>query len=115
MVKWAGALSDKLPDRTPEPSRQTDPGGEHVIDVRDLRMRYGKTDVLNGVSFTVRRGEVVTLLGPNGAGKTTTIEILEGFGSGRRGGRRHQCRPGAWRGSLAGADRRGAAVVARPQ
>jgi ABC-2 type transport system ATP-binding protein len=50
-----------------------------VIDVRDLRMRYGKADVLNGISFTARRGEVLVLLGPNGAGKTTTIEILEGF------------------------------------
>jgi ABC-2 type transport system ATP-binding protein len=53
--------------------------GERVVDVRDLRMRYGSTDVLTGVGFEVRRGEVVTLLGPNGAGKTTTIEILEGF------------------------------------
>jgi ABC-2 type transport system ATP-binding protein len=52
---------------------------ESIIDVRDLRMRYGANDVLNGVDFTVQRGEVVTLLGPNGAGKTTTIEILEGF------------------------------------
>jgi ABC-2 type transport system ATP-binding protein len=50
-----------------------------VLDVRDLRMRYGKTDVLRGVTFTARRGEVLALLGPNGAGKTTTIEILEGF------------------------------------
>lgn len=52
---------------------------EVVVEVRDLRMRYGSTEVLDGVDFTVRRGEVVTLLGPNGAGKTTTIEILEGF------------------------------------
>lgn len=50
-----------------------------VIGVHDLRMRYGTKDVLDGVDFEVRRGEVVTLLGPNGAGKTTTIEILEGF------------------------------------
>jgi ABC-2 type transport system ATP-binding protein len=50
-----------------------------VLDVRDLRMRYGSTDVLKGVSFRARRGEVVALLGPNGAGKTTTVEILEGF------------------------------------
>ncbi|MFG1999104.1 ABC transporter ATP-binding protein [Spirillospora sp. NPDC048911] len=42
-------------------------------------MRYGAADVLNGVAFQVRQGEVVALLGPNGAGKTTTIEILEGF------------------------------------
>ena len=53
--------------------------GEPVIRVTDLRMRYGSTDVLDGVAFEVHRGEVITLLGPNGAGKTTTIEILEGF------------------------------------
>jgi ABC-2 type transport system ATP-binding protein len=52
---------------------------EAVIDVTGLRMRYGATDVLHGVTFQVRRGEVLALLGPNGAGKTTTIEILEGF------------------------------------
>ncbi|ONI87412.1 multidrug ABC transporter ATP-binding protein [Saccharothrix sp. ALI-22-I] len=47
--------------------------------MRDLRMRYGTTDVLHGVDFDAGPGEVVALLGPNGAGKTTTIEILEGF------------------------------------
>jgi len=55
------------------------PAADVVIDVRDLRMRYGRTDVLDGISFTARRGEVLAVLGPNGAGKTTTIEILEGF------------------------------------
>lgn len=52
---------------------------EPVVDVRGLCMRYGETNVLDGIDLTLRRGEVVTLLGPNGAGKTTTIEILEGF------------------------------------
>ncbi|MFJ8466624.1 ABC transporter ATP-binding protein [Streptomyces swartbergensis] len=55
------------------------PESDGVIDVRDLRMRYRTQDVLKGVDFTARRGEVVVLLGPNGAGKTTTIEVLEGF------------------------------------
>ncbi|MGV9663350.1 ABC transporter ATP-binding protein [Nocardia niigatensis] len=50
-----------------------------VLDVENLRMRYGTRDVLHDVSFQAHRGEVLTLLGPNGAGKTTTIEILEGF------------------------------------
>ncbi|HEV7978650.1 ABC transporter ATP-binding protein [Amycolatopsis sp.] len=50
-----------------------------VLDVDGLRMRYGTTDVLHGVTFQARHGEVLALLGPNGAGKTTTIEILEGF------------------------------------
>jgi ABC-2 type transport system ATP-binding protein len=72
-------LQEAGPLPEPGPARSADPDDEPVIDVRDLRMRYGKTDVLNGVSFTARRGEVLALLGPNGAGKTTTIEILEGF------------------------------------
>jgi ABC-2 type transport system ATP-binding protein len=55
------------------------PERDNVLDVRDLRMRYGRTDVLHGITFTARRGEVLAVLGPNGAGKTTTIEILEGF------------------------------------
>ncbi len=50
-----------------------------VIEARDLRMRYGSTDVLKGIDIRVNRGEVLALLGPNGAGKTTTLEILEGF------------------------------------
>jgi ABC-2 type transport system ATP-binding protein len=54
-------------------------GPAPVIEVRDLWMRYGPAEVLQGVDFTVGRGEVLALLGPNGAGKTTTIEILEGF------------------------------------
>ena len=57
----------------------TDRIGDSVVEVHDLRMRYGSNDVLDGVDFDIRPGEVVTLLGPNGAGKTTTIEILEGF------------------------------------
>ncbi|MFY1688079.1 ABC transporter ATP-binding protein [Plantactinospora sp. WMMB782] len=67
----------ETPDRTAESAGTT--GERPVLDVRDLRMRYGSTDVLTGVTFTARPGEVLVLLGPNGAGKTTTIEILEGF------------------------------------
>jgi len=52
---------------------------DDVVHVDDLRMRYGTVDVLHGVSFRARRGEVLVVLGPNGAGKTTIIEILEGF------------------------------------
>jgi ABC-2 type transport system ATP-binding protein len=50
-----------------------------AVQVRGLRMSYGATQVLCGVDFEVRYGEVFCLLGPNGAGKTTTLEILEGF------------------------------------
>ena len=50
-----------------------------VLDVQGLRMRYGSTDVLNGVAFEARAGEVVALLGPNGAGKTTTFYMIVGL------------------------------------
>ncbi len=67
-------------DEADAPAREVRLAAEDaVLEVIDLRMRYGTTDVLTGVNFVAHPGEVVTLLGPNGAGKTTTIEILEGF------------------------------------
>lgn len=47
-----------------------------VIDVKGLKKSYGKTEVLKGVTFQVKRGSMLALLGPNGAGKTTTVRIL---------------------------------------
>src|SRR5215207_5031956 len=54
-------------------------GDGAAISVRELRMSYGSTAAVRGISFEVATGEVFGLLGPNGAGKTTTIEILEGY------------------------------------
>ncbi|WP_337002981.1 MULTISPECIES: ATP-binding cassette domain-containing protein [unclassified Microbacterium] len=47
-----------------------------AIEVHGLRKAFRGTTVVDGLSFTVARGEVFALLGPNGAGKTTTINIL---------------------------------------
>ena len=55
-----------------------DPDGPAVI-VEGLVKRYGERTVLDGVSISIARGELVALLGPNGAGKTTTVEIVEGY------------------------------------
>ena len=49
-----------------------------VIEVRDLRKRYGEVLAVDGISFSVAAGEVFGLLGHNGAGKTTTIRMLTG-------------------------------------
>ena len=49
------------------------------IEVSNLKKHYGDIKAVDGVSFTVKKGEVFALLGPNGAGKTTTIEIMEGL------------------------------------
>jgi ABC-2 type transport system ATP-binding protein len=50
-----------------------------VIEVRDLKKRYGAHVALRGIDFSVDRGEVVGLLGPNGAGKSTAMKILTGY------------------------------------
>ena len=50
-----------------------------AIQVKDLRKSFKDTEVLKGVDFEVRRGEIFALLGSNGAGKTTTINILYAF------------------------------------
>ena len=52
---------------------------EPVIQVDGLSKHYGDLKAVDGVSFSVERGEVFGILGPNGAGKTTTLECIEGL------------------------------------
>jgi ABC-2 type transport system ATP-binding protein len=52
---------------------------ENVIEVRDFRKVYGDFVAVDGISFSVQKGEIFGLLGPNGAGKTSTLESLEGL------------------------------------
>ncbi len=49
---------------------------ENAIEIKGLKKSYGKTEVLKGINFNVKKGEILALLGPNGAGKTTTVRIL---------------------------------------
>jgi ABC-2 type transport system ATP-binding protein len=49
-----------------------------VLTVESLAKQYGGTRAVDGISFDVRRNEIVGLLGPNGAGKTTTINMVLG-------------------------------------
>ncbi len=50
-----------------------------IVEVEDLRKRYGGRTVVAGVSFEVAEGEIFGIVGPNGAGKTTTVECIEGL------------------------------------
>lgn len=52
---------------------------QDAITVRGLEKIYGEKRAVDGLSFSVWRGEIFALLGPNGAGKTTTVEMLEGY------------------------------------
>lgn len=49
---------------------------EVVLSVQDLYVSYGVIRALKGISFEVRRGEIVTLIGANGAGKSTTLRAI---------------------------------------
>jgi branched-chain amino acid transport system ATP-binding protein len=51
-----------------------------VLEVRDLKVYYGAARALNGISFDVNAGEVVTMIGGNGAGKSTTLKTVSGVG-----------------------------------
>src|SRR4029450_6307790 len=51
-------------------------GAFQVIEVDNLTKRYGRTTAVDGISFVVKKGEILGFLGPNGAGKTTTMRIL---------------------------------------
>ncbi len=53
--------------------------GDELLEVRGLVKSYKRRRVVDGVSFTVRAGEVVGLLGPNGAGKTTSFRMTVGI------------------------------------
>jgi len=50
-----------------------------LIDVQGLTKRYGERTAIDGVTFSVPRGQVMGFLGPNGAGKSTTMRILTGY------------------------------------
>jgi branched-chain amino acid transport system ATP-binding protein len=50
-----------------------------LLEVRDIRTRYGSIEALKGISLTVDAGEVVTLIGSNGAGKSTTLRSISGL------------------------------------
>jgi branched-chain amino acid transport system ATP-binding protein len=50
-----------------------------LLDVKDLKVAYGKIEAVKGISFTVDAGQVVTLIGANGAGKTTTLRTISGL------------------------------------
>ncbi len=75
---------DEVPDEAPDRASGGADDGVAVA-AQDLVRLYprpggGVLRAVDGVSLTIRAGEVFALLGPNGAGKTTTLEILEGLG-----------------------------------
>jgi len=52
---------------------------EPIISVRDLRVKYGSTEILHGVTFEVKRGETLVIMGGSGSGKSTLVRSLIGL------------------------------------
>lgn len=50
-----------------------------ILESTDIQCGYGEIEVLKGVSFAVREGDIVCLIGPNGAGKSTLLKTIFGF------------------------------------
>ena len=50
-----------------------------ILEVKDVSKKYGKKQVLSGVSFDIEEGDIFGLIGPNGAGKSTLINIITGI------------------------------------
>jgi branched-chain amino acid transport system permease protein len=66
-----------------EPAAPAAPGGAasrngHGLELVDVRKSFGRLDVLRGVSFSIRPGELVGIVGPNGAGKSTLCNLISG-------------------------------------
>jgi lipopolysaccharide export system ATP-binding protein len=59
--------------------QDSEPSGADVLETHNLIKAYGGRRVVNEVSVSVKRGEIVGLLGPNGAGKTTTFNMVVGI------------------------------------
>ena len=58
---------------------------ETLLKVNDLEVYYGVIKALKGISFEVKKGEIVSLIGANGAGKTTTLHTVTGLISPKHG------------------------------
>jgi branched-chain amino acid transport system ATP-binding protein len=61
------------------------PAPNPILRVTDLAVSYGAIAALNGISFEVAAGSIVTLIGGNGAGKTTTLRTISGLLRAKRG------------------------------
>ena len=53
--------------------------GETILELQNIAKHFGDTDVLNGISISIGKGEFITLLGSSGCGKTTTLRIISGL------------------------------------
>ncbi|MFC1993924.1 ABC transporter ATP-binding protein [Chloroflexota bacterium] len=59
---------------------------DRILNIDDIYLSFGGINALTGISFDVRRGEILAIVGPNGAGKTCLINCISGFYRPQKGG-----------------------------
>src|SRR5262245_47277029 len=69
----------QLKRRQPEEDALRELPHSPLLEVRDLRVRYGAIEALRGIELGIRQGELVALIGSNGAGKSTCLKALAGI------------------------------------
>ena len=52
---------------------------EQLLELKNIKKGFGETDVLNGITLSIEKGEFITFLGASGCGKTTTLRIIAGL------------------------------------
>ena len=52
---------------------------ENILEIKDVRKKYGKKEVLKGIDLSVKEGEIISVLGPSGCGKSTLLNIIAGI------------------------------------
>ncbi len=62
-----------------QPAGAAAAGGVPILEVKDLAVSFGGIKAVNGLTFSVHEGEIVSVIGPNGAGKTSAFNCISGF------------------------------------
>ena len=52
---------------------------ENILEIKDVRKKYGNKEVLKGINLSVKEGEIISVLGPSGCGKSTLLNIIAGI------------------------------------
>ncbi len=66
-------------DSVAEPAGASQFAGAPILEVKDLAVSFGGIKAVNGLTFSVHEGEIVSVIGPNGAGKTSAFNCISGF------------------------------------